>query len=288
VKCAIVGYVPPPSFRGANAFIKNIMKFHPVNDLVLFSDHHDYGFTRIFNPEKVVGIEKNPRCGISNAVFITGLRLAVKKGYTHMLYLEADCRVGVKNWDEIMFEEYFSFTFPKVAAGSLVAHSCTNGGFEFYKRFTAFLHSHSKSKHVIPLYGIPVMAGVAMGEFSKDIPQVVLPGDARLRYKPSVYPNGALGIYDVNWLCELFGIKPDGDFKEGVDMVQHVQNSAWDHMIGAHLYDRFGDQVFDMVGHLDSVFSSYGDTVTTEAQRLQMLRDGDCTAIHQVKSEALP
>jgi hypothetical protein len=39
------------------------------------------------------------------------------------------------------------------------------------------------------------------------------------------------------------------------------------------------------VGHMDSVWSSYGDSVSTEEERVKALRDGDCVAIHQTKSE---
>jgi hypothetical protein len=286
MKLGVFGYVAPPDFKGAKAFVDNIHKFKTKNELFLFSDYKHYGFHDCMSPE--VMRHHNPRCGISNALFVSSIRYAVKRGFTHMLYIEADCRVGRDNWDQVMFDEYFSFKFPKVAAGSLVAHSCTNGGFDYYQKFWRFLMDHGEKRHVIPLYGIPVMAGVHVGEFKEDAGLIVKPGDARTKYKPSVYPNGALGIYDVAWMCELFGIKPDQSFKDGFSMVEHVQGSAWDHMIGVRLYDRFGANALDMVGHLDSVFSSYGDTITTEEQRINMLREGTCVAAHQFKSEVQP
>jgi hypothetical protein len=283
MKLGIFGYCPPPHFKGAKAFVDNIMKFRPKNELFLFSDHGDYQFHPCANPEEMR--HHNPRCGISNSLFILAIRYAIRREFTHMLYLEADCRVGVDGWDEAMFAEFFSFKFPKIAAGSLVSHSGTNGGFAYYKRWTEFMRENLAKKHVIPVYGIPVMAGIAHREFGPEAGLIVKPGDARTKYKPVVYPNGALGIYDVNWMAELFGIKKDGTFKDNVHMIGHVQASAWDHMIGVHLYDRFGADALDMVGHMDSIWSSYGDSVSTEEERVKALRDGDCVAIHQTKSE---
>jgi hypothetical protein len=286
VKLMIAGYVPPPNFPGAKAFLENIRRFKTVNELFLFSDHSAYGFQTILPPDDMK--RHNERCGISNALFVMAVRFALQRGATHMLYLESDCRVGIDYWDEIMFNEYFAFKFPKVAAGSLVAHSCTNGGYDYYKRFWQFLMEHGKRKQFIPIYGIPVMAGLAMREFGEEAGLVVKPGDARTKYKPAVYPNGALGIYDVSWMAELFGINPDGKFRSDQSLIQHVQASAWDHMIGVRLYDRFGEDALEMVGHLDSCFSSYGDSVSTESQRMTMLQIGRVVAIHQVKSEVQP
>lgn len=286
-KLGVVGYCPPPSFPGASAFLENFNLFRPAGEAVIYSDHAPYNFIPVLDPEKIEGKDKNPQWAVNNAIFAAGVCLAARTGLTHMIYIEADCRFGCKGWDSIIFDEYFRLPFPPIAAGSLVAHACVNGGRKFYDRFTDMIASnrHSKKAHPIPIYGVPV-PDEKRSLFPDLSPSVIEPGSKNDAFKPAVYPNGALGVYDVAWLCEIFGIGPDGKFKEGRHMMEIVLSVAWDHVIGRRLYDRFGADVFDVVAHLNSCYSGYGNRLNTESERLQMLRDGKCVGVHQVKSDA--
>jgi hypothetical protein len=290
-----VGYIPPPSFTGASSFIENIQKNKISGDHFFMSDYVQYGFPienclRV-SPEAHDGIrgannEGQRRVRISNLVFLICLSQAARRGYTHMLYVESDCRFKGNGWDQVMFEEYFNLPFPAIAAGSVVAHSMINGGGQFYRRFTEYFRENSKG-HLLPTFGIPTTTFM-WREFMPGQPNIVPPGDMREGFrnlKPSLYPNGAIAIYDVAWLCEIFHLKPDGTFKGDHHAVEIVQWPAWDHVIGMALYDRFGADVFEVVAHLQTAWSSYGDVLSTEEERLQMLRDRKVKGVHQVKGE---
>lgn len=286
IRLATVGYVPPKTFPGAAVFFENVHKFKTSNDLFLYSDDHSYGVAKLATrPEELAGVQEYDKWGINNAIFITGVRLAIRQGYTHMIYIESDCRVGCPGWDGIVFEEFFSLKFPVICAGSIVTHQCINGGAQFYHRFETFIGDNRRNKkaHPIPIYGVSVPDS-DRHKFPANGAQIVPPGHPEQRYKPAVYPNGALGVYDLQWLGELFHIKPDGSFKDGHHLIEMIQEVAWDHALGRRLYDRFGSQVFDVVAHLDSVYSSYGNRLETEDERLQMVRSGRIVATHQVKS----
>lgn len=287
-RLAAIAYVPPPRFTGAEVFLENVRKFKPSTELFLYSDHDPYGVWPMANPEGLANIREH-KWGVNNAVFIMGIRLAVRQGFTHIIYLEADCRVGCVGWDGVVFEEYFKQKFPPVAAGSLVTHSCVSGGGEFYDRFSDMIGRNrlDKNSYSIPIYGIPVPDS-RRNEWPAMSETIIPPGYSKdpeiKRYKPAVYPNGALGVYDVAWMCELFHINQEGQFKEGHHLVEIVEDVAWDHSLGWRLYDRFGADVFTVTAHLNSVYSRYGDRLDTEAQRLQWLREGKYCCVHQIKS----
>lgn len=253
IRPAVIGYVPPPKYPGAQAFLSNITKFKSSCELFLYSDWKDYGFHPILNPEGIEGRADNPKWAVNNAIFIMGLRLAAMRGFTHILYVESDCRVGCQGWDGVVFDEYFKLPFPAIAAGSIVAHGCVNGGGSFYKRFLKFVVSNAGKRHPTPIYGIATDPKFG----NEHVP----PGHPDDRFKPAVFPNGALGVYDMAWMCEIFHLKPDGTFKEGKNMVDAVLQPAWDVVIGRRLYDRFGADVFDVVAHLDSVYSGFGNQI---------------------------
>jgi hypothetical protein len=287
-RTAVVAYIPPPSFKGVNSFLENLSRNRPSGELYLYSDHTPHNFNMIAPPDMVVGKADNPRWAVNNAIFITGLRLAAMNGFTHMLYVETDCRFKGHGWDAMIFEEYFSLPFPAIAAGSLVSHSCTNGGMEFYRRFEQAIGENRRNREFpIPIYGIPSGHGEQPGVFPPPAGTVVSPGDPRRAYKPAFYPNGALGVYDVLWLCALFGLKHDGKWQEGRSLMDFTckEAYAWDHEIGIRLYDHFGVDVFDVVAHMKTQYSGFGNILNTEAQRLQWLREGRCFAMHQCKSE---
>jgi hypothetical protein len=296
-KTVVCGYVPGPQFKGSTAFMENISRNKIVGDYFFMSDHHAYGFSGAqlaYPPElhEAVLARKQEKgttapC-ISNLVFIFCLARASREGYTHMLYVESDCRFKGNGWDAIMFEEFFSQPFPALAGGSVTAHSMINGGGEFYRRFTQYFKEKQKNLP-LPVFGIQVASfRDAKNAFQEGAPQIISPGDFRAELfpiKPSIYPNGAIGIYDVGMLREIFGMNPDGTFKPDYNAVKVVSWPAWDYMIGIALYERFGLEVFDVVAHLETCWSSYGDSLTTEDERLQMLRSGVVRGIHQVKSE---
>lgn len=285
LRVASIGYVPPPRFPNAEVFLENLNKFKPTHELFLYSDHKDYNVHPLnCPPEEIVRggiLEKNPRWAINNVVFGAGIRLAAKCGFTHIIYLEIDCRVGCAGWDSIIFEEYFNLPFPAVAAGSLNAQAMVNGGGRYFEAFRRFYAEQVRTKrHAIPIYGVPVPPEKAE--------EYVAPGDSDNRFKPTIYANGALGVYDVAWMCELFKLQGDGSFQDGHNIVNDFAlMPAWDYRMGHLMYDRFGADIFDgPIAHLDSVYSGYANRLNTESERMRMLLDRKAVAVHQVKSNA--
>jgi hypothetical protein len=296
MKIGIIGYVPPPTYPGAQSFLANMQKFKSKHETFFYSDHVPYGFHYLRPPEGTSShaIRENQKWAINNAIFSAGIRLAVMCKFTHIIYMESDCRVWGDGWDDKIFTEYFDLPFPAIAAGSLVSHSCVNGGHVFYERFSDMIgrNRREKREHLIPIYGIPNPP--PEGKFPDPSQNIIKPGQAVgnkevERFKPAVYPNGALGVYSVAWLAELFGIDGGtGKFKPEKSNMDIMLGWAWDHMIGIRLYDRFGPEIFDVVAHMNTVFSSFGNRLSTEASRLQLLRDGKAVAVHQVKGEVQP
>lgn len=292
LKLGSIGYVPPPEHpklgKCAQSFVMNMEKFKPTYEVMLYSDYAPYQFRSIVNPEGIEARKTNPRWAVNNAIFISGIRMAIMAGFTHVIYLEADCRVGTPGWDAVIFDEYFRLPFPAVAAGSLVSHACVNGGQVFFRRFSDMIarNRRDKSQHLIPIYGVPCPPE-KQGQFPEGASaNIIPPGDPRVSFKPAVYPNGALGVYDLAWMAELFGIQKDGKFKAGYSTMDVALGVAWDHVIGMRLYDRFGADLFDVVAHMDSVYSGFGDRLDTEPERLRLLTDKRAVAVHQVKSGA--
>jgi hypothetical protein len=275
MKLGIFGYCPPAKFQDglSMAFLENLKRFPAKNELILFTDpnptHPEIAgwpgmvFLKA-DPEKVFprqGFQKSDGTywAINNAVFLTACQMAVGKGFSHMIYLEADCRMGEAHWDEVIYDEFFSNPVPCVAGGSIVCWNPHAGGMESLKRWEDLIVRSNKEKRnfPIPTYG--------WGQNKGD--------------KVSIFPNGALGVYDLKWMTKFFA-SPDGTW----DAQTFAQKHAWDFVIGEAIWAEFGIDAYDMVCHLKSVYSSFGNLITSEEERLQMLRDHRVSAVHQVKS----
>lgn len=270
MKLCVVGYLPPPKFVCTMTFLANLQKFWPANKTILYSDFPYW--KEPFNLD-VIPLHASPEIlkkatiagkpntwAVNNAVFLTGMRMARQTGFDHAIYVESDCRFGCKDWDQRIFEEHFSLGFPNIASGSLVVWSPFNAGLEVTRRWERLIvernekRENPKRNFPIPTYGTR---------------------DSGL---PSIFPNGALGVYDLRWIAEMF------DLNNTIQIAS--ESHAWDFLIGEKIWQRFGVQSFDVVGNLTCIFSGYGDQITTEQERMAMLRNGDVVAVHQVKSDA--
>jgi len=273
MKIASICYVPPPGIGCSNVFLANIRRFKTTHTLILLSDHdHGEGFSTQYQkgkagfqmgsperlPQHVLHDEQGKRraCAISNAVFHSAIKVALAMKVTHLLYLESDCRVGCDNWDAKIFDEYFKLPFPALAAGTLCAWNVPNGGLEFAREW---VDATCKSGNKFPL--------VSYGAFPS----------ATCQNTPSVFPNGALGVYNMQWLTECFDM---------TSLLKTAQGLAWDYVLGQKIYETFGRDTFRVLAHLSSVCSTYGESLSTEKNRMEWLRRGDYAAVHPVKSEA--
>ncbi len=264
MKLAILAYVPPPKFGCAEVFLRNVRKFKTHADLVLYSDHPYPGVVPLKGNPEMLKDATHPVTGrlngwsVNNFVFFTGLRIAKSQGYSHVIYLESDCRVGCDLWDETMWEEAFAAGRPFVTAGSVVCYNPANWSAEALRRWAEVVATAVHGGHRIP-------------------PTYGWKGAAH-KHPSCVFPNGALSILNLEAVCEMFDIENTAKTA--------IECQPWDMEIGMRLWDQFQEQTFDAVVHLNSVFSGYGDVLSSEPERMAMLRSGQVVGVHQVKSGA--
>src|SRR5688572_21289200 len=261
----VLAYCPPPDIRGAKSFLHNMSAWRTRHPLILFSDH-DYGpaVKRInASPEFIRNQAKYPngqpnKWAINNLVFLTGLRVILEAGFTHFLYAEADCRVNDHEWDGLIFDEFQRRNPEAIVAGTIAGYNVCNKNIAFSRAWNEFIQAQKGSRFPITSYG---------GNGSAEA------------HEPAVFPNGALGIYDIEWLKRQYGTEKT--VRTASEM------TAFDYDIGRRLVREFGTDVFNYVLHMETVYSSYGDVQTTEAERRDMLTTRKVVAVHQIKSEWL-
>jgi hypothetical protein len=269
VKLASYLYVPPPSvYPSALAILENLRRFPPAHDLVVFSEYpHDWpGLIRLkVSPDVVKKVDGTANFGgrqdfrPSNVVFLTGLQLVRDLGYDFVIVLEADCRVGRAGWDTVMFEEFFNLGRPCIAAGSLAFYNPANFSGKALKKWQAVVAKNTARNFPCPTYG---WVGAAQ------------------QHPSCVFPNGALSILDMDWMKRFFTL--ENAVAEAVNM------GPWDMVIGTKVWDQFAEDAYEVTGQLQTIFSSYGDIITTEESRMAWLRRGEIVGVHQVKSMVQP
>lgn len=259
VRPAILAYVPAPNFSNPLDFLANLSENAATYPVVKFS-HHDWPDTIRLKgtPEIVSGAVDDKgrpkKYAISNLIFFTGLRIAIAHKFTHILVLEPDCRVG-PNWDEIMFDEFFKKD-GMIMGGSIVVHNPCNHNLATIARWKKFVCA---SKGICPVqtYG------------NKNCSEI---GNMVVR------TNGALSIFTMSDLLDIF-------------TPEELENSAglacksmeWDLEIGLRLSIKYDYAIFDRIKHLSTIWSTFGNVLSSEEERLKMLSDGKVIGIHQVK-----
>lgn len=271
---AVVGYVPPssisPKVCNPSAFIENIRKFRTRHELILFSDGNWADCVKIPDPELAVDRNAKLKNGqtntfaLNNLLFLTALRIAAHRGITHLLYVEADCRVGCHEWDGILFDAHFRHPEPVICSGTVVIFNPCNAGRESQNRWMDYItKTNTRRNYPIATYGY---------------------GGQSLATGSAIFTNGALGVYDLRWLSKFFA---DALGPQGKSRALAEASFAWDFAIGFAIWKEFGIHSYDVVAHVPQVFSSFGDVLTTEEERMTMLRNGDCCAVHQVKGSTI-
>lgn len=276
---ATIAYIPPSSISTKichpAAFVENITKFKTRYPLCLYTDGN-WGVAelKIGNPELSVSQDVKLKNGwpnqfvLNNLIFFTGLRVALRRGFTHIIYLEADCRVNGDNWDEALFDFHFSHPEPLVASGTAVAFNVCTAGQQAHLRWRQWVNDQK---------AIPGHEGLKCAVYGWR-------GQSTTTEKPTVFVNGALGVYDVRWLQKLFGLDglPPGETKDSCRAL--AENTfAWDFALGYELWKRFEIHSFELIANNPGIYSGFGEVLTTSEQRLEMLRSGVVKAVHQIK-----
>lgn len=267
--CGVIGYIPPKRVVGAQAFWDNLQKFPPAGKMILCSESDEWpGVTKFRgNPESFRGAkfiegkhagEPNP-FSMHNIIYLACMKAAREAGLDYALYLEHDCRVGRPGWDEIIFDEYFSLGRPTIVAGTCSAYNPSSFSGKAARRFA---HEIGKPRK----HGIPVGC---YGWFGASV------------QGPSTWlPNGALAVYDMLWIERMFDLGDQGRLA--------AQNGPFDQAIAQRIWEMFGDEAFEVIGYLETVYSGYADVLTTPDERKKLLLDGTVTAVHQIKDSWAP
>lgn len=274
---AIIGYVPrsdiSPKICHPAAFIENIRKFRTRQPLILYTDGNWKADVQIPNPETVINPDVKLANGwpnqfvLNNLIFFTGLRIALRRGFSHIIYLEADCRVGCDYWDDALFDFHFRSPEPLVASGTAVAFNICTAGREAHARFTQW----REAQKMIP-------------GFVVEPPVYGWRGQSTTTEKPTVFVNGALGVYDVRFLQKVFqmdGLPPETTKDKCKALAERT--FAWDFALGFELWKLFGVHSFNLIANNPAVYSGFGDVLSTPEERMELLRNGTCKAIHQIK-----
>lgn len=297
MKPCCVAYIPPPSISYAEAFLRNITKFKPKHDLILYSEHPWPGVKGLAGTPEAIKNERDRQgrakeFALSNLVFYTGMGLANAGDYTHALYVEADSRVGCEHWDERIFAEYLKQPIPQIIGGSVVLQNPANSGIDGQRRADELIRKNTRRNFPIPIYG---NKGALDNSGS------------------CVFCNGSGTVIDLAWYKLLFteeerspevqdaprghqfGLQRrsqsvyvengNGGANGFWAMKLARESRPWDVELGTRIWQKFGADAYDVIANLSTVYSSYGDVLTKEAERLAMLKNG-VALVHQVKSNA--
>jgi hypothetical protein len=262
MKICSLAYLPPPTWAGCTeTFRQNLAKFPPKHDLILYSDHEYPDTVRLRgSPEIVRNLGGNRNIfAVNNAVFLSGMRIAKSKGYSHALYLEVDCRVGKDGWDDIIFSETFNLGRPVLVAGTVAVYNPCSAGAEAARRWARLIAANVKRNIPIATYGYK---------------------GAAEKWPSCVFCNGALSVIDVAWAERLIG------FEDSI--ANAVNSSPHDMALGVAAWKIFEEDCYELFGLLNCLFSSYGNVLTSQEERAAMLTRGEVVACHQIKDNWQP
>lgn len=258
-------YLPPPSVGHPRAFLQNIKNFPPKHPLVVYSDH-DYsaewpGAIKIAASPEIARVDTN-KMAMQNLVFFVGLRIMASMRFSHVLTLEADCRVNTAGFDDILFQEFMSKNVNAVMGGSMAIFNPCSYNQAAARRFEKFIVDSYRSR----LVPISVTGSSNLAEHRDSC----------------VFPNGAFAIYSMDWwlkTCPQIIGKPE----EYIELSK--TSKTWDYLAGIKLWDEFKERAYDQVVTLDNVYSGYGNVLTSEEDRMSWLKERKIIGVHQIKSD---
>jgi hypothetical protein len=249
-----------------DSFLQNMKDYPSKHPLVMFSDQDNgIGVLRLGGNVEGAKTDTN-KMAVNNIVFWTGMRIAAASGFTHVLLLENDCRVNCEHWDDVIWNEFLEKNPNAIAGGSIaVFNPCSVSG-DAARRFEMFLIETARDR-VMPLS---------------------VTGSANLaETRPScVFPNGAFAIYRMDWLIKSFPDFISNDMAKFYAFVQ--RNKTWDYLIGDKLWEEFGDGAYDRVVSIGCIYSGYGNVMSSEDERKELLTSRRIVGVHQIKTDWKP
>lgn len=252
MNCAILAYVPPERLN-SGAFIANIGHYKTDADIVLYSDCHDYVDVKIPDP---TGIKKSKnKIAINNRIFLHAVEIAQQRDIKRFIYLESDCRVGCDYWDRKMFDEC-AHKKDMFAAGTPAVYNTLAIGDKQKNHIQSYLNCYADA------------SGMRAPTFEAKTPRPI----------GCVFIMGAGAVYSTDVMADLFmGFERDANQKA-------ITTPAFDLFVGMRCVQLFGLKAQSKLPFLTSSFSTYGNKLTTESQRIDMLKSGRFCLVHQIKS----
>lgn len=259
-KYGVIAYVPPPNVGHPDVFLKHLEEYPPKNRLFILSDHEWKNSFRI--PDPTVTWKNSDR--IASTVFVHVLRFAERRGLTHFIYLETDCRMKGDGWDIKLFDEFVTGRNRLIAGGNMGVCSVNNGNGEFRKSFDALAKKHgcNDARHKVHRTAI----------LTHKHPNPV----------PIPFVNGAVAVYSVAQLRGLF----DGETPESAV-------STWftvqDRCIAERALEKFGPvETLSRFKHMPTVMATAGEKIYPFATRINTLNRGHVTCAHPIKNRWRP
>jgi len=246
-------YVPKIDRLNYAAFLRNLRAYKTAYPVVLFSDEPEEGWEKIENPSEIK--KSGNRVAIQNIAFLHAVRLAEKARLSHFCYLELDCRVGFDNWDYDLF----------ITAANNPDKFCF-GTYAVYNR-SKFTPAQAESVNKA------IWESKSITGF--DVPEFTAKADRPLG---ALFVMGAGAVYQTAICSELFQNYERDMFGKAVKV------PAFDLFIGLRCYQLFKERAPNKLGLLFNVFSSYGNKINTEKDRIQMASSGIYAIVHQIKS----
>lgn len=294
IKLCVIAYLPPARFNTA-AFLENLRRNPPANPLITFSDDPsltvEWAFPPTVRMKKSIELPElmDRQHGVANLAFYLAFGQAWNWNFTHFLYAEADIRVRsvpiqtsattsvVMPWDEQLLCQFMDAQ--KESEGELILA----GSLMLDNPFGSDPETAQRARDLLAKWN-PNLSSRDPKERNKPI---VCRAQRGVKDNTSMVGcNGAGAIYSVAGLRELFPeIKEHNDFATFVTLAK--DSLPFDHEIGKRLWQRHKAGAFDRCAHLPGIFSSFQDQVSTEEERLSMLRSGACVLVHPIKSNTI-
>lgn len=246
-------YVPAIPRLNPDAFLRNLRAYKSAYPVRLYSEAAQDGMELVQDFSSVKSSQN--RVAIQNAAYLNALRMAERDGVDRFIYLELDCRVHGDGWDAAVFEEASQYK-DMFAAGSLASYN--------RKMFTPL-----QTKSVDAAIASSVKhTGFKVPEFQSK----------STRPLGCLFIMGAAAAYQTSIMAEIFQ-----NYER--DMLgKAVKVPAFDLMVGLRCYQLFQTRAPQKLPFLTSVFSTYGNRINTEKDRIEMAKSGTHRILHQIKS----
>lgn len=255
MKVASLSYVPPGNLNAA-AFVRNILYYVSTHPVIWFSEREYPGLDIIKIPDPTnLKLSRN-RVSLHNRLFLHAVKIAQEQKLQRFLYLESDCRCGRDGWDEVLFNEAAPYT-DMFAAGTPSLYNTTRLTKSQSVAISAARDAYTTATGFkVPVYDPPIPRPIGCW-----------------------FIMGAGAVYSTAVTAEIFmGFERDAHQKA-------ITTPAFDLFLGMRCFQLFGANAIKKLPFLPSVFSSFGDKILNEQQRVDLIKSGRVALVHQIKSD---